>query len=464
MSIVERFKNEVLQGVKRVHFIGIGGSGMICLVQILHKLGFEISGSDVNESDPVKLARSFGVDVAMNQVAENIKNPDLIIYTDAVLPNNPELKKAKQSGVPMVERSELLGKLSECFSRCINISGTHGKTTTTGMVTEILQHSGIDLSAVIGGNLKSIGGYGKIGADDLFVCEACEFADHFLKLKSTHSVILNIESDHMEYFKTFENLKNSFKQFCEKTTQCLVYYGDSDEVLSVVEESNFKGQEKISFGFKNSNSLIAKNVEKLAADRFRFEISFLKKPVDEVFEISIPGQHNVLNALAAIAIGHSLGLDFHTIAQGLKKFRGVKRRFEIIGKINGITVADDYAHHPSEVMATLKAAKNFGFKKIWAIHQPFTFSRTKMFLNEFADALKIADRVVLTEILGSREENSIGIKSEHLAEKIEGSCCFKTQEEAAKYVLENAQPGDLAITLGCGDIYKCANIMVFGSY
>lgn len=464
MCEVNKFLNNFLRGVQNVHFIGIGGSGMISLVQILHQLGLKITGSDVNESDPLRLARSLGIEIATEQVAQNIKNPDLIIYTAAILKNNPELLQAKNSKIPLLERNDVLGQFTSCFDRSVCVSGTHGKTTTTGMIIEILNSSGINLSAAIGGNLKSIGGYGKLGTDDVVVCEACEFANHFLKLQSTHSVILNIEPDHMEFFKTINNVKKSFQEFCEKTTQCLVYYGDSANVLSVVENAQLKKQKKLSFGFGENNDFVANNIEQIAANRFKFGLSCFKKPVDETFEICIPGRHNLLNALAAIAVCHNMGLSFFDISQGLKKFKGVKRRFEFIGEVNGITVVDDYAHHPSEVMATLKAAKSFGFRKIWAIHQPFTYSRTQMFLDSFAEALKIADRVVLTEILGSREENLTGIKSEDLAEKIEGCCCFKTQEEAADFVLKNAQPGDLAITLGCGDIYKCANIMVFGKY
>ncbi len=463
-SIGNKLIKNFLPNEQKVHFIGIGGSGMIGLVEIVNQLGVKITGSDVNESDPVKLAQSLGIDVSLNQVAQNINDPDLIVYTSAVLANNPELLKAQTSKIPLVERSELLGALTNCFSRCVNVSGTHGKTTTTSMVVEILKHSGIDLSFIIGGKLKSANCYGKLGADDLIVCEACEFANHFLKLKSTHSVILNIEPDHMEFFKTLDNLKNSFIQFCNQTSNCVVYCGDDEVILDVVKRSNLQDKQSFSFGFKSNNDFIATNIEQLEANHFKFNIKCFNKPVDEVFEFFAAGEHNVLNALAAIAVCFSFGINFKTIAEGLRKFKGVKRRFDFIGKVKGITVVDDYAHHPSEIMATLKAAKNFGFRKIWAIHQPFTYSRTRMFLDSFAEALEIADRVVLTKILGSREENIYQIKSEHLAKKIKGSVVCQTQEEAAKFVLDNACPGDLAITLGCGDIYKCAQIMVNGYY
>lgn len=455
---------KVLNNVHNAHFIGIGGSGMIGLVQILKQLNLNISGSDVNESDPIKLATSLNIPITLTQSKQNIKHPDLIVYTSALLENNEELLQAKQTNIPLMERSELLGKITNCFSKCVCVSGTHGKTTTTALITEILKNAKIDLSAVIGGNLKSIHGYGVLGNDDIIVVEACEFKNHFLKLFPTHSIILNIDQDHMDFFKTPENLKNSFKQFCNQTTNCVMYFGDDTNIQNVISSSNSTGKNFISFGFNNNNTFKAENVTQKSPSHFTFNIKFKQKPIKQIFELNIPGSHNIINALAAIATCHELGLDFQQIAEGLKNFQGVKRRFEVIGKINGITIVDDYAHHPNEIMATLKAAKNFGFKKIWAVHQPFTYSRTKLFLNEFANALKLADNVVLTKILGSRETNTSKIKSENLAEKIAGSKVFQTQEEAAKYVLKNANDGDLVITMGCGDIYKCARMMAFGKF
>ena len=456
--------NNVLSSINNVHFIGIGGSGMIGLVQVLHQLNIKISGSDLNESDPVRLAQSLGIKVPLEQHAGNIKNPDLIIYTSAILKNNPELIQALKINKPIMERSDLLGKITNCFSQCICISGTHGKTTTTAMITEILKHAKIDPSAIIGGNLKSINGYGTIGKNDLLVCEACEFNNHFLKLFPTHSVILNIDKDHMEFFKTVDNLKNSFKKFCDKTTQCIVYFGDDTNIKEIIKILNTQNKKLISFGLNSENDFSAENIKQTHSGCFKFNLKFKGKLIDQSFELQIPVQHNVLNALAAIAMCYTFKINFQQIAEGLNIFKGVKRRFELIGKINGITVVDDYAHHPSEIMATLKAAKNFGFKNIWAIHQPFTYSRTQMFLNLFADALKLADKVILTKILGSREKNLTGIKSEHLAEKIPNSKVFQTQKEAASYVLEHAKPGDLVLTLGCGDIYKCARMIVFGKF
>ncbi len=453
--------NSLLDGVKTVHFIGIGGSGMFPLVQILHEKGFEITGSDNNESDTLKMVRNLGIKVNMNQRAENIKNVDLIIYTSAVFDDNPELVAAKKSKIKTIERNDLLGYLTALHSDCVCVCGTHGKTTTTSMLTQILLDSNMDPSAVIGGKLKSINSYARLGNSQIMVCEACEYANHFLKLAPDISIVLNIDNDHMEYFKTVKNLKNSFGKFLNQTTKTVIYNGDDENVSDVVSAVDKK---RISFGFLPTNDFYPTNISRISGTKTKFSICRRGKIVAKDVEIFVPGRHNILNAVAAAAAAFELKAPVEGILKGLFNFRGVGRRFEFIGEKNGITVVDDYAHHPTEIYATLKAAKECGFKKVWAVHQPFTYSRTKMLIDEFAKALGVADRVVLTEIMGSREKNTFGVYAKDLAEKIDGCVWFKTQSEAAQYVLENADSGDLVITLGCGDIYKCAKIMVFGKY
>ena len=451
----------LLDGVKTVHFIGIGGSGMFPLVQILYKKGLKITGSDNNESDILKMVRNLGIKVDMNQKAENIKNVDLIIYTSAVFEDNPELVAAKKSGIKTIERNDLLGYLTTLYSDCVCVCGTHGKTTTTSMLTQILLDSDLDPSAVIGGKLKSIDSYARLGNSQIMVCEACEYANHFLKLAPDISIVLNIDNDHMEYFKTVENLKRSFGKFLNQTKKTIIYNGDDPDVAGVVSPVNKKC---ISFGFLSTNDYYPVNISKISGTRTKFSICHQEKIVAKDIEIFVPGRHNILNAVAAAAAAFELKASVGGILKGLFNFRGVGRRFEFIGEKDGITIVDDYAHHPTEICATLKAAKECGFKKVWAVHQPFTYSRTKMLMNEFAEALSIADKVVLTEIMGSREKNTFGVYVKDLAEKIDGCVWFKTQIEAAKYILENADSGDLVVTLGCGDIYKCAKIMAFGKY
>lgn len=458
---MQNVSSDLLKDVKKIHFIGIGGSGMFPLVQILYKKGYIITGSDNNESDIVKMERGLGIDVIMDQKAENIKNSDLIVYTSAILNDNSELIAAKQSGIKTIERNDLLGYITSKYSDCICISGTHGKTTTTSILTQILLDADMDISAIIGGKLKSIDGYAKIGNSSILVCEACEYEDHFLKLYPDITVILNIDNDHMDYFKSMENLKRSFKTFCKSTRKTIIYNGDDANTTDVVLGIDKK---RISFGFSSKNDYYPGNINKISGLKTTFSLCKKGKIICENINLLVPGEHNILNAVAALATAIEVGIPFEKLKYGLENFKGAGRRFEFIGEVDGVTVVDDYGHHPTEIEATLKAAKNCGFEKVWVVHQPFTYSRTKMLMDEFARVLSIADRVILTEIMGSREKNTLNVYSRDLAERIPGCKWFKTQKEAASYVLKNAKPGDLVITLGCGDIYKAAKMMVFDKY
>lgn len=452
---------DILKGVKSIHFIGIGGSGMIAVVQILKNQGFNITGSDNNESDVVRFARSIGVKVSMQQKKENINGADLIIYTEAILENNEELLAAKASGIKTIERNDFLAYFTKKYNNTICICGTHGKTTTTSMIVTSLLQAKKDPSAIIGGKLNEIGGYSRLGKTDILVVEACEFKDHFLKLFPDIVVLLNIDNDHLEYFKTMDNLKNSFRKFCTKATKAVIYNGDDLNSKEAVEKLSVK---TISVGFNEDNDYYAADIIKKAGNETVFSVYKNKKKILKDVKINIPGVFNVLNALAAIVVSLEFNCFKDDIVSALKSFKGAGRRFELIGKVNGVTVLDDYAHHPSEVLATLKALKDCNFNRIWAVHQPFTFSRTNMLKKEFAKALSVADFVVLTEILGSREKNEFGISSKDLVKLIPGSVYKKTQEEAKEYVLNNAKEGDVVITMGCGDIYKCAKMMVHGRY
>lgn len=444
-----------IDGKKHIHFIGIGGSGMFPLAQILHAKGFYLTGSDNNETETLAAVRKMGIPVFMGQAAENIDGADLIIYTAAIMDDNPELIAARQSGVLTLERSELLGLVTSWYSQAICISGTHGKTTTSGMLTEILLDAGEDPSAVVGGKLKSIGGSGRAGGSELMVCEACEFKDTFLHLFPNTAVILNIDGDHMDYFKTMDNLIHSFTKFCEKTTDYIIYNGDDLNTRKAVEAADTEA-EFFTFGWSEDNDFYPTEIEKVSD----FETSFVLNFPDGKKRLSIfvPGRHNVLNAVAACAAAITVGCT--EIEKGIASFHGTGRRFERLADINGITVADDYAHHPTEVEATLKTAKAMSFKRVWAVHQPFTYSRTATLIDDFARVLAIADEVVLTEIMGSREKNTYNIYSKDLAEKIDGGRWFATFEEVAAYVADNAESGDLVITLGCGDVYKVAHIII----
>ena len=445
-----------LENKRHIHFIGIGGSGMFPLAQILHAKGYYLTGSDNNETDTLQMVREMGIPVTLGQKAENIEGADLIVHTAAIMPDNPELIAARESGVPTIERSVLLGEITAHYSDAVCISGTHGKTTTTSMTTQILLDAGIDPTCVIGGKLPAIHGSGRVGKSPVMVCEACEFVDTFLKLYPDIAVILNIDADHLDYFKTMENLIASFRKFAEKATKVLIVNGDDLNTQKAV-----SGLDKriLTFGYAPTNDYYPKNIVHVDGVTLSFDLC-RKEEVLTRINLHIPGDHNILNAIAACVASHEAGATWEQCAAGLNAFHGAQRRFEVLGKIGGITVADDYGHHPTEIEATLKAAKALPFKRVWAVHQPFTYSRTATLLDDFARVLSHADFVVLSEIMGSREKNTYNIYAKDLAAKIHGCVWFPDFPEIADYVVKNARPGDLILTLGCGDINKCAHLIV----
>ena len=447
-----------LIGKKHIHFIGIGGSGMYPLAQILHKQGYYLTGSDNNETETLKAVRNMGIPVFLGQRAENIEGADLIVHTAAIMADNPELIAAKESGVLVIERSILLGLITEMYDNAVCVCGTHGKTTTSSMLTHLFLGDNKDITAVIGGKLKKIGGSGICGKSDTMVCEACEFVDTFLKLYPDIAVILNIDCDHLDYFKTMDNLKLSFTKFCNLTTKKIIYNGDDENTVEAVSASTSPA-ERITFGYKESNDYYPKNINRISDFSTEFDL-YHKGTLISHIVIHVPGKHNVLNAVASSAAALENGVNSEKLNEGFSDFFGSVRRFEKLAEIKGVTFVDDYAHHPTEVESLLKTAKSMSFKRVWAVHQPFTYSRTATLLNEFADVLKIADKVVLTEIMGSREKNTYNIYSKDLAEKIDGALWFSTFDEVARYVTDNVEEGDLVITFGCGDVYKVAYKMI----
>lgn len=448
---------ELLKKVRRIHFIGIGGSGMCPLAEILHSRGYELTGSDSNEGDTLQRIRDLGIPVAFGQRAENIGDAEMVVYTAALLDDNPELVAAKAGGVPTFERSKLFGAVTETYPDCIGISGTHGKTTTTAMTTQILLKAGLDPSAVIGGMLPLTGSNGRAGKSGLLVCEACEFADTFLELSVAAAVILNIDADHLEYFKTMDNLIASFHKFASKAGRALIYNGGDANTLRAVED--VKAKERLTFGFAAENDYHPENIRAERRVFYSFDVVCKGKRLGRV-ALKIPGRYNILNALAATVASMYAGAGFAACREGLESFGGAHRRFEMLGTHGGVAFADDYAHHPAELTATLKTAKKLGYARVWAVFQPFTYSRTYMLMDDFAEALKIPDCCVLTEIMGARERNTYGVKASQLAEKIPGAVWFKTFREVSDYVASNARPGDLVLTLGCGDVYRAAGMMI----
>ena len=344
------------EGVKHIHCIGIGGSGMFPLVQILHGRGYTITGSDNNESDIVNLERQMGIEVMMGQRAENIRGADLILYSAAIMETNPELIAARESGLPLWERAKMLGAVSSWYSEALGVCGTHGKTTTTAMIVQILYMAGLDPSAVIGGKLRTIGGYGRSGATQRFVYEACEFKDTFLSTHPDIALVLNIDNDHMEYFHTVENAMKSYTRFAQKA-HTVLYNGSDEKTCRAMEEAAGEGRTFLTFGWEDTNDYYPANLRHLGGLDRRFTLMFRGKPLTEI-HLQIPGDHNILNAIAAAAGAMQLGATPEQAAAGLAAFTGAGRRFEVLGKTHkGATVADDYAHHPAELRATLTAAK-----------------------------------------------------------------------------------------------------------
>lgn len=448
--------DELLKEKKKIHFIGIGGSGMCPLAEILLTWGYEITGSDNNTGDNIDKLRGLGVKITIGQKAENLEGAEIIVYTAAILKDNPELVAAKASGIPCFERAKLFGAITRKYSKCIGVCGTHGKTTVTSMLTQIFVMAQKDPTAVIGGRLPLIDSHGIAGKSDLMVCEACEYGAHFLDLAPDVALVLNVDEDHLEFFGNLDNIIKCFRGFSLLTTSALIYNGDDENTVKSVEGVERK---KITFGMEKSNDYYAENISYNRGAFAEFDIMSSGEKLTRV-ALKIPGEHNIVNTLGAFAAAMNAGCTPEECKIGIEAFSGAGRRFEILAEIDGITIADDYAHHPEELRVTLESVMKMGYNTVWAVFQPFTYSRTKILFDDFVRVLQIPDKCVMTEIMGSREVNTYGIYTKDLAEKIPGSVWFNTFEEISDYVLSHAKSGDIVLTMGCGDIYKAAKIMV----
>lgn len=429
---------------------------MYPIAKILHGQGYSISGSDNYESDTLGREIKEGMKIYIGHDSKNVDGVELIVYSAAIKQDNPEMIAGKERNIPMIERSVMLGLFTQMYQNSIAVSGTHGKTTTTSMITQILTVGGADPTAIIGGTLAFIGGNSRTGKSETMVCEACEYVDTFLELDPAISVITNVEADHLDYFKTFDRVIESFNKFANKTKKLLVVNGDDENALKAVKGVNAS---IITFGFSKTNNYY---VDEITEQNGFFKYFSVIKNGEKLaqIELSVPGKHNVYNALAAICVADYMGININLIKKGIKEFNGVHRRFEMLGKVNDITIVDDFAHHPTEIENTLTAASKMAFNRVIAIFQPHTYSRTSMFLDEFAKVLSIADITVLSEILAVREVNNYNIYSQDLVSKIKNGVYRKTFEDITDYIEKEVQPGDLVITMGGGNVYKCANMIV----
>ena len=448
----------------RVHFIGIGGISMSGLAEILLEEGFTVSGSDMKDSDLCRHLREAGARVTIGQAAENIEDPDVVVFTAAIHPDNPEFAAARDRGIPMLSRAELLGELMKNYGEAINVAGTHGKTTTTSMISEILLQAGKDPTITVGGMLPSIGGNIRVGGSDYFVAEACEYTNSFLSFFPTVSVILNVEADHLDFFKDIDDIRHSFREFILRLPQdergLLVFNGDIREPEYFL---SGLGCRVLTFGHGENCDYRA---EDISYDEFaRPSYTLMEKGQDRGrISLGVTGEHNVYNSLSAIAVARSLGMEIPEIAAALKAYKGTERRFEYKGKVHGFTIIDDYAHHPQEIEATLRTAAMYPHKKLWVAFQPHTYSRTKALLPEFAKALSGADSVILADIYAAREKNTVGITSADLAEKIAETGTdvhyLPDFESIRKFILDHVEEGDLLITMGAGNIVDIGNQLI----
>ena len=440
-----------------IHFIGIGGISMSGLAEILLKEHFTVSGSDSKASDLTEQLSKNGAKIFIGQRAHNIEDgTDLVVYTAAIHEDNPEWKAAHEKGIPMLTRAQFLGQLMDNYAKSIAVSGTHGKTTTTSMIAHILLEAQADPTISVGGMLHAIGGNIRVGQSDVFLTEACEYTNSFLNFHPKYSVILNIEEDHLDFFKDINDIRNSFHKFALNTAPDGVLILNS--AIEHPEDITADLKEKVvTFGTRGDENYTAHHIaynEKACAS---FTFSCNGEDCGHV-ALNVPGSHNVANALAAIAFAAEAGFDTETIIRGLQSFGGTGRRFEYKGKLGDITVIDDYAHHPTEIEATLRAAKNYPHDRIICVFQPHTYTRTKAFWDDFARALTLADIVILADVYAARETDTLGVRSEDLAACIAalGTECyyFPSFDEIENFLLEKAMNKDLLITMGAGDVYK----------
>lgn len=440
-----------------VHFIGIGGISMSGLAQVLLSRGFTVSGSDNIKSALTEELQAAGATVFIGQRAANISEDiDLVVYTAAIHEDNPEFARCVELSLPMMSRACLLGQMMRNYKNAIAVSGTHGKTTTSSMASEILMAADLDPTLSIGGILKSINGNIRVGGSDYFLTEACEYTNSFLNFFPRIGIILNVEEDHLDFFKDIHEIRQSFHKFAKLLPADGVLFINHD-----IEERNLITEDLVcnvkTFGFSEECDYFATDLESDEHGNYHFMFHAPKKEAYPIL-LKVVGKHNVCNALAALAMADYLNIPIETAASGLCSFTGTDRRFEFKGCLGGVTIIDDYAHHPTEITATLEAAKNYPHQHLWCVFQPHTYTRTNAFLNDFAKALSKAEHVILADIYAAREVNTIGISSKDLQKAIQelgGDChYFPTFDEIENFLLENCIPGDLLITMGAGDVVK----------
>lgn len=455
---------EHIKRYKNIHMIGIGGVSMSGIAVILKNWGFNVTGSDANESESVQLLRKKGINVVIGHDIKSVASSDVVIYSAAVKQTDPEIVEAHKLNIPTIERADFLGEITRCYKDTICVSGTHGKTTTTSMVSLCFMDALKDPSIQVGAMLKNLEGNYRVGNSEHFIIEACEYVESFLKFSPKAEIILNIDNDHLDYFKNFDNIKNAFIKYVKLLPEdgLLVINGDDKNCLDLSQNTKAK---VVTYGIKNETAdFVGKNIV-FDNDGFpEFDV-FYRGEFFMRLKLSVPGMHNVLNSLSCVALCTEYGIERKDIQDALIKFTGAHRRFEFKGKINNeISVYDDYAHHPTEIKATYNSLKNKKYNQSWVIFQPHTYSRTKLLLNDFADALKDFDHIVILDIYAARETNTYNISSEDLVNEIKSlgkdAIYIPDFENCTNYIKDNVKKDDIIITLGAGTVTQIGHLLI----
>ena len=446
-----------------IHFIGIGGISMSGLAEILLDRHFTVSGSDMKESELTEHLRNLGAEIFIGQKADNIRpGIDLVVYTAAISESNEEYAAAVDAGIPMMKRADLLGQIMANYLNSIAVAGTHGKTTTTSMLTHILLQASQDPTVSVGGMLDRIGGNVRIGASDVFLTEACEYTNSFLSFYPLYSIILNVEEDHMDFFKDIDDIIDSFHTFASQTAEdgTIIINGDMEYGDRVTAGLNRK---IIRFGLDPSNDYSARDICYDEEGNASYTL-MINRIESERISLSVKGIHNVLNSLAAIACTMSMGLPLSSIREGLLSFGGTHRRFEYKGKLGDVTLIDDYAHHPTEIRATLTAAREYPHDELWVVFQPHTYTRTLAFLDEFAQVLTMADHVILADIYAAREPDTGKVSSRDIVKLLEEAGTdvyyFPSFEEIEDFIASRVKGHDLLITMGAGNVVEIGEALL----
>ena len=448
-----------------IHMVGIGGISMSGLAEILMNKNVKITGSDLHSTEITERLRNMGADIYPSHDARNITNQNLVVYTAAVSPDNPELVEARNRNIPVIERAELLGSIMEQFDESIAVSGTHGKTTTTSMISSIMLEAGLDPTIHVGGILDLIGGNTRIGGSSYFVAEACEYKDSFLKLRPSLAVVLNIDADHLDYFRDIDHIRSSFESFLSNVRNPghIVLNLDDPQTKTLAKTLT---RPVTSYGLNSAEADWEAEDISLKEGHSSFTAIY-KKSVWANVTLFVPGLHNVSNALAAISACHALGIPQSAIIKGLEHFKGTHRRLEDKGNVHGIRVMDDYAHHPTEIQATLSAARSLTSGRLICVFQPHTYTRTFELLDDFSRAFAQADTVVVTDIYAAREKDMGLINSRVLTDRINlntGNAVYISEfDDIVEFLQENAQPGDLILTMGAGSVYKAGELFLAAS-